>query len=223
MTHDVCVVFDIDDTLYLERDYVRSGFESVGRWASQWLGIEDLAERCWERFAAGMRGSIFNAVLLETRRESPPELISALIEIYRTHTPAIALADDAKECLATLNSSAAIAVISDGAIASQSRKADVLDLRRFAAPLILTEILGSSFRKPHPLAYRQVEQSRPARRYLYVADNPLKDFTAPTQLGWTTVRVRRQGGLHSKVENPDITPNFEMADCSGLVGLVDDL
>ena len=27
------LVFDIDDTLYLERDYVRSGFGAAGRWA----------------------------------------------------------------------------------------------------------------------------------------------------------------------------------------------
>ena len=27
-----CVVFDVDDTLYLERDYVRSGFHAVAQW-----------------------------------------------------------------------------------------------------------------------------------------------------------------------------------------------
>ena len=29
------IVLDIDDTLYLERDYVRSGFDAVGRWAQR--------------------------------------------------------------------------------------------------------------------------------------------------------------------------------------------
>jgi putative hydrolase of the HAD superfamily len=131
-----------------------------------------------------------------------------------------ALADDAKESLATLSSMASIAVISDGPIASQSRKVDALGLRRFADPLILTEIMGSAFRKPHPRAFRQVEKSRPARLHVYVADNPLKDFTAPKQLGWTTVRVRRPGGLHRKMENSDVVPDYEMADCSGLPGLL---
>lgn len=220
MTQDVCVVFDIDDTLYLESSYVRSGFEAVGRWASQWLRIEDFAERCWNRFEMGMRGSIFNTVLEETRGLPNLEVVSALVEIYRTHPPAIVLADDAKESLAAIFPIAPIAVISDGSIASQSRKADALRLREFAAPVILTEILGSAFRKPHPLAFRQVEQVRPARLYLYVADNPLKDFTAPKQLGWTTVRVRRPGGLHSEVEDSDVHPDYEMADCSGLAGLL---
>jgi putative hydrolase of the HAD superfamily len=220
MTREVCVVFDIDDTLYLESEYVRSGFEAVGRWAWEWLCIEDFAERCWKRFVLGTRGSIFNAVLQETRGESAPELVSALVEMYRTHAPAIALTHDAQECLAALRSMVSIAVISDGPIASQSRKAEALGLRRFADPLILTEIPGREFRKPHPLAFHQVEQCQPAKLYLYVADNPLKDFSAPKQLGWTTIRVRRQGGQHSDIENSELLPDYEMADCSALPGLL---
>ena len=42
MNH-LCVVFDIDDTLYLERDYVLSGFAAVGPWARDWLAIPDFA------------------------------------------------------------------------------------------------------------------------------------------------------------------------------------
>ena len=53
---DVCVVFDVDDTLYLETDYVMSGFNAVGQWAADWLSIPDFAERCWNRFIAGQRG-----------------------------------------------------------------------------------------------------------------------------------------------------------------------
>jgi putative hydrolase of the HAD superfamily len=220
MRRDICVVFDIDDTVYLERDYVRSGFAAAGRWASRWLGIDDFAERCWNRFTSGARGSIFNLVLTETYGKANPELVSALIEIYRTHTPAIALADDARESLAKLSSLASIAVISDGPLTSQSQKADVLDLYRFAAPVILTDMLGSGFRKPHPLAFQRVEQSQLAKIYCYVADNPLKDFTAPKQLGWTTVRIRRPCGLHYTTENPEIRPDYEMADCSGLFELL---
>lgn len=220
MISDACVVFDIDDTLYLERDYVHSGFEAVGLWASQWLRIEDFAERCWNLFAMGLRGSIFNTVLEQTRGESTPELISALVEIYRTHPPTIALADDARESIAELSLMASIAVISDGPIASQSRKADALSLSRFADPVILTDVFGRTFRKPHSLAFRRVEQSRPAKIYFYVADNPLKDFTAPKQLGWIAVRIRRPGGLHSAKESADFLPDYEMCDCSGLPSLL---
>ncbi|MBK5295228.1 MAG: HAD family hydrolase [Acidobacteriia bacterium] len=216
MKRTVCAVFDIDDTLYLERDYVRSGFEAVGRWAAKWIQTEDFGERCWRRFAAGRRKSIFDEVLCESGRMANPELVSALVEVYRTHTPSIALAPDAAEALEVISRIASIAVISDGPLSSQSRKAEALGLRSFAEPIMLTEALGGEFRKPHPRAFQQIEHCRPASVYVYIADNPLKDFAAPKQLGWITVRVRRPDGLHYMLENPQITPDREMGDCSGL-------
>ena len=49
------------------------------------------------------------------------------------------------------------------------------------------------------LAYRRVMQHfpGPAGGYVYVADNPRKDFLAPRALGWRTLRVRRPGGEHA--------------------------
>jgi len=220
MKHSICVVFDIDDTLYLERDYVRSGFEAVGQWAAKWIHLEDFGEQCWRRFNAGRRRSIFDDVLRESGTQPNAELVSALVEIYRTHTPSIALAADAFEALQAISCSASIAVISDGPATSQSRKAEALGLGSFAAPIVLTEVLGGEFRKPHPKAFQQIEEGGSASVYVYVADNPLKDFTAPKQLGWITLRVRRPEGLHYLVENPQITPDREMADCSGLPELL---
>jgi putative hydrolase of the HAD superfamily len=216
MKHSICAVFDIDDTLYLERDYVHSGFEAAGRWAAKWIPIGDFAEQCWRRFAAGQRGSIFDEVLRESGRKANPELVSALVEVYRTHTPSIALATDAADALDAISHVASIAAISDGPAASQSRKAEALGLSAFAAPIILTEVLGSEFCKPHPRAFQQIQDSRPASAYLYIADNPLKDFAAPKQLGWATVRVRRPQGLHYMMENLQTIPDWEMGDCSGL-------
>jgi putative hydrolase of the HAD superfamily len=216
MKPHICAVFDIDDTLYLEREYVRSGFEAVGCWAAKWVDIDDFAERCWRRFSDGRRNSVFNEVLSESGRQPAAELVSALVEIYRSHTPSIALAADALEALNMISRIASIAVITDGPAVTQSRKAEALGLCSFAAPIVLTEMLGSEFRKPHPRAFQQIMHCRPANVYVYIADNPLKDFAAPKQLGWVTVRVRRPDGLHYKVENPQITADREMGDCSGL-------
>src|SRR5882762_1725218 len=51
----LCFVFDLDDTLYLERDFVCSGFEHVGIYAEKELGIPNFAERAWSLFVAGHR------------------------------------------------------------------------------------------------------------------------------------------------------------------------
>src|SRR4051794_38849309 len=182
MKCNICVVFDIDDTLYLERDYVRSGFTAVGHWVAKWIQIEDFGERCWGKFEAGNRRSIFNEVLCESGRQPNPELVSALVEVYRTHTPSIGLAPDASEALCAISRIASIAVISDGPASSQSRKAEALGLSSFAAPIVLTDMFGTEFRKPHPRAFELVRQYCPSSAYAYIADNPLKDFAAPKQL-----------------------------------------
>jgi putative hydrolase of the HAD superfamily len=143
-------------------------------------------------------------------------MVSALVEIYRTHTPSIALAPDASETLNAISHAGSIAVVSDGALASQSRKVEALGIGSIAAPIVLTGIFGGEFRKPHPRAFQEVERRRPAGAYVHVADNPLKDFAAPKRLGWVTVRVRRRGGLHCAVENSGIAADYEMDDCLGL-------
>jgi putative hydrolase of the HAD superfamily len=215
MNH-LCVVFDIDDTLYLERDYVLSGFAAVGPWARDWLAIPDFAERCGATFEAGVRGSVFNHVLAECGVDPAHEVIAALVAIYRAHVPAVGLCEDARELLTEASRRWPLAVISDGPAVSQSRKAEALGLGRFASPILLTELLGRECSKPSPAAFRKVEEGIRANRYIYVADNPRKDFFAPRELGWGSVRVRRPGGLHFGVEGGGA--EVEMGDLSGLMG-----
>src|ERR671917_220269 len=93
------VVFDIDDTLYLERDYVRSGFRAVGAWARRTLGVPDLADQAWAAFEAGVRSTIFNEVLSGAGVEATPELLARMVACYREHQPDILLLADARAAL----------------------------------------------------------------------------------------------------------------------------
>ena len=217
------VVFDIDDTLYLERDYVRSGFRAVGAWARQALGLSDLADRAWAAFEAGVRGTIFDAVLAQGGVDVTPELIAQCVACYRQHVPEIRLLEDARACLDQLRSEpeVAVAVITDGPLASQHAKARTLRLTTWSQDLIFTEELGPEFAKPHPRAFQLVEQRLGVSRdrCAYVADNPTKDFVVPHQLGWRTIRTRRQHGLHFGAEGGDDI-DHEVADLTDLVTLL---
>src|SRR5579883_3210142 len=98
----LCVVFDIDDTLYLERDYVASGFRTVGKWADEWLGINGFAQVCNTLFESGARSRIFNQAAENLGIEPSPSLIQSMVEIYRTHHPDISLAPDAVNALPSI-------------------------------------------------------------------------------------------------------------------------
>ncbi len=196
-----CVVFDVDDTLYLERDYIRSGFGCVGGWARDNLGIDDFAELAWHAFEEGTRGSTFDVVLRQRGIDPTSELVGRLMGFYRSHEPDIELLPDARECLKRLAGRLALATVTDGPLESQRAKARALDLARWVDPIIFTAELGASFSKPHIRGFEVVEEMTGCsdEECVYVADNPLKDFVAPRALGWKTVRVRRPQSLHQTV------------------------
>jgi putative hydrolase of the HAD superfamily len=193
-----CIVFDLDDTLYLERDYVRSGFRAVGTWAESALGVPDFADRAWRLFEAGMHGATFQTVLAECGKRPEPDTVAHMVNIYRCHSPAIELLPDAVHCLSELKGKALLAIVTDGPADCQKSKCDSVGLGDFFDIIVCTGDWGEEFYKPHRRAFefRQTQVGGADSNFAYVADNPLKDFHAPIQLGWDTVRVRRPGGLH---------------------------
>src|SRR6266436_3783313 len=99
---EFCVVFDLDDTLYLERDYVRSGFAAVGEWVRTQFGLTSFAERAWNLFQEGFRRNIFDLALEEISLPASSETIKKMVRVYRSHVPDIRLAEDAVCCLEAL-------------------------------------------------------------------------------------------------------------------------
>lgn len=194
------IVFDLDDTLYLERDYVRSGIQAVGRWLLKQSGVtgfSDLAQHLWDH---GQRSFLFDTTLDRLGIEPSATLVAELVDVYHFHEPRIALAPDAARFL-TDPGHYRFALISDGLAISQRRKVAALQLERFALdPLILTADLGNGFGKPHGHAFELVEAMHggPPAAIVYVADNPAKDFVAPRALGWRTVQIDRPEAVHPR-------------------------
>ena len=199
------VVFDIDDTLYLERDYVRSGFAAAGAWARTELGLADLGERAWAIFQEGVRGRIFDEALAACGGRVDGAVVAQLVDVYRSHAPAIEPFADVAAWLAGRPADVAVAVVTDGPLASQRAKAAALGLAAWADPIVFTEELGPGRGKPHPAGFELVEDATGVRgaACAYVADNPAKDFAGPRSRGWRTVRVRRDGSLHATVASGD--------------------
>jgi len=208
----VLITLDIDDTLYLERDYVLSGFHAVDAWLHANGHGFDFANKAWALFEQGLRGTIFNQVMAE-KAHRDAGLISQMIEIYRSHSPCISLLPDAKSFFQSCGNHD-LAVISDGPFMAQERKVIALGLNNYVNTIILTDRWGREFWKPSPRAFREVMEQRAPEECVYIADNPEKDFIAPVTLGWQpSFRVRRQHSLHEL----KITPK----NCREIVSLND--
>lgn len=193
------MVFDLDDTLYPERDYVFSGFDAVDAWLRVKQGRNGFAVQAKARFEQGSRGRIFDEVLPVMGLHPARELIAAMLQAYREHIPQIALYPDAAEALKWADGQFNLALVTDGYAGVQERKIKALGLENRIPCRILTDTIGREFWKPSPEPFSRVMAHfpGPADGYVYVADNPRKDFIGPRQLGWRTIRIRRSGGEHA--------------------------
>jgi putative hydrolase of the HAD superfamily len=192
------LVFDLDDTLYLERDFVESGFRAANDWLASNRGLTGLAQRCQEVFAAGERQFVFDRALALLGAALDENLIRSLVEVYQTHSPTIALAADARRFLSRLEPAHQCAIITDGNLVTQQAKVKALGLDSRLPCIIYTDAWGRAFWKPHHQAFEAVEKQFdvPASNLVYIADNPRKDFVAPRARGWLTIQVARPQRIH---------------------------
>ncbi len=217
------VVFDLDDTLYLERDYVRSGFVHVARLvATSAEESRDIEAWLWRTFEKGVRGDTFDR-LIAARPELADRVTAAeLVAAYRGHAPSISLVPGIPELLERLRGRGLrLGVLSDGPLASQRAKAEALGLDEWFDPVLLTASEHAGFAKPGTRGFEWMAAMwhLPPVELAYIADNPLKDFIGPRKLGWLTIRLRISHQLSAELEPVDDggRPDFEVADAAGLL------
>ena len=208
------VVFDLDDTLYDEIEYCKSGFAVVAEFlanrpesrpSSMGEGEASPAERIfaalWEQFTAGNRTKTFNAALDELGIGYDDELIGELIEVYRNHKPKITLPQDSRDALCELSTKYTLALLTDGFLPGQQLKVQALGIEKYFKSIVYTEQLGRECWKPSPAGFEKIMQALKveAENMAYVADNEKKDFIAPNKLGFSTIQLIRPARIHRAV------------------------
>ena len=198
------VVFDLDDTLYDEIEYCRSGLRVVSEFlahsfASQ--SAERLFTALWDQFSAGNRSRIFNAALDELGIGYDEERIQNLVGVYRRHIPNITLPVDSRDVLSELKTDYTLALLTDGFLPAQQLKVQALGIEEYFKMIVYTEQLGRACWKPSPVGFEKIvhDLNEPPARMVYVADNEKKDFIAPNKLGFSTVQLIRPARIHTSV------------------------
>lgn len=196
------VIFDLDDTLYSEKDYVKSGYKVVARL----LGDEALADRLWIYFENGKPAidKVLNELGCIGRKEE-------CMEAYREQMPEIKLYDGVVELILELKSKGIkVGIITDGRVTGQKRKLQALGLDKLIDDIIITDELGGTqFRKPCDIAFRIIQRrwELPFEQMVYVGDNAEKDFQAPKQLGMRSIFLRNKEGIYFDNSENDVQKN----------------
>lgn len=186
-------IFDLDDTLYSEKDYVKSGYRAI---AALFPKVRNMTEKLWKVFERGGK-AIDEVFALEGIND--PENVEKAIHAYRFQVPDISLYDGVREMLYRLKDVKKIGIITDGRPEGQRAKIKALRLDEIADEIIITDELGgTAFRKPNEKAF-VLMQSRldiPYKCMAYVGDNIAKDFVAPQKLGMKSIWFRNADGLY---------------------------
>jgi putative hydrolase of the HAD superfamily len=178
------VVFDLDDTLYFEADYVESGVRHVCTQIHSLCGI-DCYEAIQKFRLQDTKLDWLSLVCQLTGLNSSVK--ESLLWIYRLHLPDIALSENCSESLEKIQSAAlAVAVLTDGRTITQKLKLASLGLNDW--PVYISEDFGSP--KPAPHRFLAIQNDFPAEHYVYVADNVQKDFLGCNPLGWISIGMR---------------------------------
>lgn len=203
------LVFDLDDTLYPERDYALGGFAAVGDWASREFGATGIAARLAQLLEEGHLGAAFRIALAEQVETLDDTHLRAAMQFYADHTPKLALFDDAAAALERCRDHI-VGLITDGNPRTQAAKVAALGLAPRFREIVYTGALApkGEMHKPHPRAFEMVQaavRTSPSDHFVYIGDNPKKDFVAPNALGWTTVLVDRPHARATRI-HPLIDP-----------------
>jgi putative hydrolase of the HAD superfamily len=195
------VAFDLDDTLYDEIEYCKSGFAAVAKFLANLPDMpvaELIFDSFWKQFTAGNRTKTFNAGLDQLGIRYDDKLIKELVNVYRNHTPKIKLPQDSRDVLHQLSGKWTLALLTDGFLPAQQLKVQALGLEKYFKCIIYTEQLGRQFWKPSPVGFEKLMETLNAKpeNIAYIADNPMKDFIAPNKLGFSTIQIIRSGCIH---------------------------
>ncbi len=187
------IVFDLDDTLYKEIDFVRSGFRYVAQVLSEVIpsaNSNDIFDLMWQTRSQG--GDAYDAVIRKFQLGSRSK--EKMKEHYRFHHPDISLEADTKNLLIRLKAAGAVlCIISDGRQIQQTNKIAALGLREFVDDKNIIINSDKERYKPDPHSFRNIMARYGDSYYWYIGDNPTKDFKAPNELGWTTVCLLDDG------------------------------
>jgi putative hydrolase of the HAD superfamily len=179
-------IFDLDDTLYSEYDYVCSAFSQISEYFIKL--DQSIYHKMISLFDQGQ--NVFEYLIKNYPNVTNDK--EYLLTIYRNHIPQISLNEEVKVFLRHVEvKKYKKGLLTDGRSVTQRNKILSLGLSKYFDLIVISEEFGSE--KPSVENYRAFECLSKSARFIYVGDNPSKDFVAPNSLGWLTVCAKDNG------------------------------
>lgn len=185
------VGFDLDDTLMNEMEFVRSALDEAAlEWTARLGGNREIARNIVRGKMPAEAFDSLAAYLSSLSTDAPDAL--KLVERYRVHRPQhLSFRPGMEEMLADLKKRGiTLALVTDGRSCTQRAKTDALGLEKFFAPDHIFISGETGYDKHHPQNFLAIRDLHPREHdFVYVGNNPLKDFLEARRSGFRTVCV----------------------------------
>lgn len=192
------LIFDLDDTLFPEMDFLKSAFKEISSYISERTEY-DVYDAMIQRYS--QRKDVFKWIVDNYDSKIPECNVQFLLKMYRNHVPKLQLNNETFTFLEALfDKKIKMGLITDGRSITQRNKLRALKLEGYFTDIIISEEFGSE--KPSINNYLFFEKKYPGYTFYYIGDNISKDFIAPAQLGWRTICLKDKGyNIHSQNES----------------------
>jgi putative hydrolase of the HAD superfamily len=198
-------VFDLDDTLFQELDFLKSGYSNISSQLAEFIN-SDISQEMMEKYQK--KENVFEWILSQYQKQIPHLNIDWLLKEYREHMPAIELSDKTAAFLEKLKTSnIPMGLITDGRSITQRNKLKALGIEDYFSDIIVSEEFGSE--KPDERNYMYFQNKYPGMNFYFFGDNTSKDFIVPKKLGWKTVCIRSSGNhIHKQSFDKEPVPDY---------------
>jgi putative hydrolase of the HAD superfamily len=201
------IIFDLDDTLYNEKDFVFSGFSEVANWISNESknSFDEIFHAMFNDFNSNGRGHVFDNIL-EKYHKKTKKNIRKCISIYRLHTPKISLSHETRKLLLKLKKKYKLYVVTDGNKIVQKNKTQSLNLNTYFEKIFITYRYGIKSSKPSLKCFEIIKNIEKTNweKIVYIGDNPHKDFVNLNKMKAITIRI-----LYGDYANDNVDKKFD--------------
>lgn len=185
------IVFDLDDTLYPQESFKRSGFAVVADWVSDHYGCSRSMVMSELEMIMQIKGPSYSYMFddLSQRLAIDERSVPKMVNVFITHEPKISCYPGVITMLNRLRKHFKLGILTDGSLEVQQRKIRALGLDTEVDEILCSDMMGLEKPAIELLQWFESKFNLTGTEMMYVGDNPKKDFYGANLRNWTTVCV----------------------------------
>jgi putative hydrolase of the HAD superfamily len=189
------LIFDLDNTLYPEQQFIRSGFKAVAAEVALRFGTpyRDALATLLRALRLGSRSEALQ--ILCAAHGLPQAVVGELVDVIRRHDPLLRLPSVARETLASAKAAGwRLGVLTNGLPTVQARKVRALGIDMLVDTIVYGEEWGSGRGKPdrEPFDLARCRLNVPTAQTVFVGDDCARDIDGARRVGFRTILIRRE-------------------------------